>query len=80
MQVTQEIRAVAVGLNTGQHKKQCPECQDNRSGKNRKDRPLSIRVDTKGVKYRCHHCGAEGGWDHDTQLIVAVQTKLPLSI
>ena len=67
MQVTQEIRAVAVGLNTGQHKKQCPECQDNRSGKNRKDRPLSIRVDTKGVKYRCHHCGAEGGWDHDNE-------------
>ena len=65
MQVAKQIRDVVSNLSNGQHKKQCPECQSDRSGKNQKDRPLSIRIDTIGVKYRCHHCAVEGGWDHD---------------
>ena len=65
MQVAKQIRDVVSNLSNGQHKKQCPECQNDRSGKNQKDRPLSIRIDTIGVKYRCHHCAVEGGWDHD---------------
>ena len=68
MQVVEQVRNVVSGLGSGQHKKQCPECQGDRSGKNRKDRPLSIRIDTAGVKYRCHHCGMEGGWDHNDDL------------
>jgi len=64
-QVAKQIRDVVSNLSNGQHKKQCPECQNDRSGKNQKDRPLSIRIDTIGVKYRCHHCAVEGGWDHD---------------
>tara|TARA_R110002020_G_scaffold31298_3_gene97786 strand:- start:6741 stop:8495 length:1755 start_codon:yes stop_codon:yes gene_type:complete len=61
--VTPQIAELATGLSTGQYKKQCPECQDSRS-KNRRDRPLSIKVDGVGVKYMCHHCGTEGGWVH----------------
>ena len=68
MQVVEQVRNVVSGLGSGQHKKQCPECQGDRSSKNRKDRPLSIRIDTTGVKYRCHHCGVEGGWDHNDDL------------
>ena len=64
MQIAPEIQTVASNLSIGQHKKQCPECQDSRS-KNRRDKPLSIMVDGTGVKYRCHHCGTEGGWVHD---------------
>ena len=64
MQIAPEIQNLASNLSIGQYKKQCPECQDSRS-KNRRDRPLSIKVDGTGVKYHCHHCGAEGGWVHD---------------
>ena len=64
-QVVEQIRGVVSGLSDGQHKKQCPECQSDRSGKNQKDRPLSIRIDATGVKYKCHHCEVEGGWDHN---------------
>ena len=49
MQVAKEIRDVALRLGNGQHKKQCPECQNDRSGKNQADRPLSIKIDTTGL-------------------------------
>jgi|15BtaG_2_1085339.scaffolds.fasta_scaffold00333_19 twinkle protein len=56
-----EILQIANNLGIGQHKIACPECQDSRT-KHKRDRPLSVRVDGKGVQYRCHHCDAEGGW------------------
>lgn len=68
MHVAEQIRTLASPLGTGQHKKQCPECQNSRSSKNRRDRPLSIMIDHTGVKYRCHHCGTEGGWVHNDDL------------
>ena len=65
MQVVNEIQTLVANLSIGQYKRQCPECQDSRS-KHKKDKPLSINVDSKGVRYRCHHCGTEGGWVHDS--------------
>ena len=58
-----EILQLGSNLGVGQHKKRCPSCQGSRT-KHRSDKPLSIKVDGKGVQYRCHHCGAEGGWVH----------------
>jgi len=75
-QIAPEIKQLATNLRAGQHKKQCPQCQDDRS-KNRKDRPLSIRVDGTGVKYRCHHCGVEGGWVYDNDFDFDIPEVLP---
>ena len=75
-QIAPEIKQLATNLRAGQHKKQCPQCQDDRS-KNRKDRPLSIRVDGTGVKYRCHHCGVEGGWVYDNDSDFDIPEVLP---
>jgi len=63
------IRSLVVGLGHGQHKKRCPECQDSRS-KNKRDKPLSIKIDGVGVQYRCHHCGSEGGWVQDYSSVI----------
>ena len=68
MNVSREMMSLGSGLSHGQHKKACPDCQGTRT-KNRKDRPLSIKVDSEGVQYRCHHCGAEGGWMHKNSAI-----------
>ena len=56
-----EISDSISNLSVGQHKVACPACQDSRS-KHKRDKPLSVKVDNKGVQFRCHHCGAEGGW------------------
>ena len=58
------IVSLARHLSPGQYKKACPVCQGTRR-KNASDRPLSVLVDSKGVKYSCHHCDAEGGWVHE---------------
>ena len=68
MQVSNDIKRLGSGLRVGQHKRACPECQGTRT-KNRKDKPLSIKVDTEGVQYMCHHCGTEGGWMHNNSTI-----------
>ena len=65
MEIVPEIQTLASNLSIGQYKKKCPLCQDSRS-KHRKDTPLSLNIDTKGVRYKCHHCGAEGGWVLDS--------------
>ena len=65
LEAAMNIQRLVIGLGRGQHKKQCPECKNSRS-KNRRDKPLSIKIDGVGVKYMCHHCGSEGGWVHDT--------------
>lgn len=56
-----DVRRLCANLRIGQHKMRCPDCQADRS-KNKNDRPLSVSVDSLGVKYRCHHCGINGGW------------------
>ena len=65
-QVTPEIERLASHLSVGQHKKQCPVCQHTRS-KNRRDKSLSIKVDTKGIQYQCHHCDISGGFFNDNE-------------
>lgn len=56
-----QIYSLAAHLPKGQYKKRCPLCQGERR-KHKTDRPLSLMIDGDGVKYSCHHCGAEGGW------------------
>ena len=58
------IEQVASTLAIGQHKRDCPVCRGNRT-KNKHDKPLSIKVDSKGVQYQCHHCDISGGWVND---------------
>ena len=60
------IEQVASTLAMGQHKKDCPVCRGNRT-KNKHDKPLSIKVDSKGVQYQCHHCDISGGWVNDRE-------------
>ena len=43
----------------GQHKISCPNCQHQRK-KNRRDKPLSVNIDSEKIVYHCHHCGVEG--------------------
>ena len=77
MQPIEHFREIATSLGMGQYKKHCPECQDTRSRKNQKDRPLSIMVDDSGVKYHCHHCDAEGGWLHNSEFDVDFESFSP---
>ena len=57
------IKDLASRLSVGQYKKKCPECHHTRE-KNRSDKPLSLKVDSTGVQFHCHHCGTNGGWVH----------------
>ena len=54
MHVAKQIRDVASSLSNGQHKKQCPECQDDRSGKNKKDRSCRHNRDLES-HWLIHH-------------------------
>ena len=58
-----DIVALAKHLSPGQYKRKCSECQGERT-KHKSDRPLSLMVDSRGVKYSCHHCEVDGGWMH----------------
>ena len=46
----------------GQQKITCPKCSHNR--KNKFDRCLSVNIDTDHIKWRCHHCEWEGGFNN----------------
>ena len=63
--VSSSIKDACGGLRIGQHKVRCPECQGQRKN-NRSDKPLSVSVDSLGVRYHCHHCGVSGGWVYKT--------------
>ena len=63
--VNSEIKEAIKHLRVGQHKVRCPSCQGERRS-NRSDKPLSVSVDSVGVKYHCHHCGEAGGWVYKT--------------
>ena len=62
--VPNEIKLLADKLSLGQYKKKCPECNHTRS-KHKHDKPLSINIDSEGVRYHCHHCDTNGGWMHN---------------
>jgi|TARA_R110000824_G_scaffold103096_1_gene245103 twinkle protein len=65
-QVAPEIERLAATLSYGQHKEKCPMCIDERS-RNRHDKSLSIKIDSKGVQYQCHHCDISGGIFNDNE-------------
>jgi transposase-like protein len=37
----------------------CPQCSHQR--KKKRARCLSVRIDSEGVRFKCHHCGWQGG-------------------
>jgi twinkle protein len=43
----------------GQHKIACPFCQDTRS-KHKRDKPLSVNIESEKIIFNCHHCGENG--------------------
>jgi twinkle protein len=59
MEVNTSIKNSTDNLSVGQHKIACPLCQDQRT-KHRRDKPLSVNVETEKVVYHCHHCGENG--------------------
>jgi len=44
----------------GNHSTVCPECSHTRSRANQKKECLSIRIDSQGATWYCHHCGWSG--------------------
>ena len=73
------IVSMAKHLRVGQYKKPCPICQHTRS-KNGNDKPLSVSVDSKGVRFFCHHCDEEGGWVHENQTRFSPSSNVPVRI
>ena len=45
----------------GQYRGRCPACSELRSGKNKTDKCLSVKVQWPDLRWNCHHCGASGG-------------------
>ena len=60
----QSIKGIAFSLAIGQHKVRCPECHHSRE-KHRNDKSLSLKIDSDGVQYFCHHCNVSGGYMHE---------------
>ena len=59
-QTPPSIMNLARGLSIGQYKRFCPECQPSR--KTTHDKSLSLKIDSSGGQYLCHHCAITGGW------------------
>ncbi len=59
MYVNQKVENSTSDLPIGQHKISCPDCQGTRS-KNKRDKPLSVNIDSERVVFNCHHCGSNG--------------------
>lgn len=59
MYVNQKVENSISDLPIGQHKISCPDCQGTRS-KNKRDKPLSVNIDSERVVFNCHHCGSNG--------------------
>ena len=53
------MRAVK-GLRVGQHRIVCPHCSNQR--KKNKDRSMSVEILDNDVRYKCWHCGVDGGF------------------
>ena len=58
MRTPQEIiRAFGIELTdfrAGNHKTRCPQCSDSR--KHKKDKCLSVKIDSAGVTWNCYNC------------------------
>lgn len=59
MNSEEALNSYARSLPIGQHKKPCPICSHTRS-KNKRDLCLSLKIDSDGMVYTCHHCKEEG--------------------
>ena len=61
---------------TGQHKTTCPECSHQR--KNKRDLCLSININEKGARWRCHHCLWEGNaWKETLRKAPTIRKSAP---
>jgi twinkle protein len=58
MIVNSEIEDSTNNLTQGQHKIVCPLCKNSR--KNKRDRALSVNIDSERIVYNCHHCAESG--------------------
>jgi twinkle protein len=72
------IKSVASRLSDGQYKKYCPECHHSRQKTH--DKSLSLKIDSDGVQFFCHHCNASGGWMHEKLKLDFVKPLLPITI
>ena len=55
-------------LNDGQQKIICPKCDHTRR-KHKGDQCLSVQIDSKGARWKCHHCTWEGHvWRNEDRL------------
>lgn len=59
MDVNTAVESSTYSLSLGQHKIACPLCQDTRS-KHKRDKPLSVNIESEKIIYNCHHCGENG--------------------
>lgn len=57
MSIELKVRGEAFKLGTGQHKIACPTCSHSRKKKNK---TLSLKVETEMAVYQCWHCNSEG--------------------
>jgi len=62
MQAQEIIKSKAYNLSNGQHKVECPFCQNDRK-KHKHDKPLSIKKEGQKIVYHCHHCNEKGIYD-----------------
>ena len=58
MELQREILGAAFGLQSGQHKVQCPRCSQTRRKSH--ERTMSLRVENDGVAFQCWHCNENG--------------------
>lgn len=64
-------------LRMGHHRIMCDVCGPTRSGPHRKDKCLSVDVDSRGVKWLCHHCGQKGAYLKE-QRVSVVPLRQPI--
>ena len=58
MDVNKQVEDSTYSLSHGQHKIICPMCKNSR--KKKRDRSLSVNIDSERIVYNCHHCGDKG--------------------
>jgi len=73
--VPSEIRLLADRLSLGQYKRKCPECHHSRT-KHKHDKSLSIKIESDGVCYHCHHCEMSGGWMYKQEDYVPIPIEI----
>lgn len=51
-------KARQAGIDPKKKKQTCPKCSGNR--KNKRDRCLSVKIESDCILFKCHHCGWSG--------------------